>query len=91
MAKYQRKRQDPGYEEACQIVRKRDKNTCQMPGCKRKRKIEVHHIQRYANNPYLRIEPMNMICLCKDHHKEITGKEEYFVMLFTDIVHDNTK
>ena len=91
MAKYIRKRDDPGYEEACQHARKRDKNKCQMPGCKRKRKIEVHHILTYAKNPYLRVDPGNLICLCQVHHKEVTGKEHCYAVLFQKIVNDNTK
>lgn len=86
MAKYIRKRDDPGYEEFVSAVRKRDKNTCQMPGCKSHRKLEVHHIVPYSKNTYLRTDPNNGILLCKTHHKEVTCNEYHYIKLFYKII-----
>jgi hypothetical protein len=75
----------PQYTKWRQEVVKRDKNKCQMPKCRRRCK-EVHHILKYADSPSLRYEVKNGICLCWQHHKEVTQKEYLYVSLFTDIV-----
>jgi len=71
-------------------VRKRDSNKCQFPGCN-KRNIQVHHILRHANHPSLRESPHNLICLCRDHHKQVTGKEEIYAPLLSSIVASKKK
>lgn len=83
------KRADPGYREACLKARKRDKHQCQMPGCEAKRYIQCHHIRKYSKFPTLRTDPMNLICLCKKHHKMVTGKESNYINMFIQIVHRN--
>lgn len=85
MAKW-RKRQDPGYDEFIKAVRKRDKGKCQMPGCKKRRKLEVHHVLPYSVYSQLRVDPSNGITLCKDCHHSIKGKESYYAQLFTSII-----
>jgi 5-methylcytosine-specific restriction endonuclease McrA len=85
MAKW-RKRQDPGYDEFVKAVRKRDKNKCQMPGCKKRRKLQVHHILEYSKYVYLRTDPGNAILLCESCHKSIKGKEMYYSQLFNSII-----
>lgn len=83
-----KKREDPGYEEARQRVLKRDKHTCQMPGCKCKnrRKLQVHHILEYSRFPSLRVMDSNLITLCIKCHKSIRGKERFYVQMFNSIV-----
>lgn len=86
-----KRRLDPGYAEACKEARRRDKNTCQMPGCKAKRSIQCHHIMPYAKYKSLRVQVSNLICLCKKHHKQVTGKESIYIMLFGNIVRSKNK
>lgn len=71
------------YKKWWYAVVARDKHTCQWPECKTK-KIQVHHIKRWADCPGLRYEVKNAICLCRKHHRLVTGKEQqYERMLFT--------
>lgn len=78
------------YNEWRKKVLKRDKYKCQMPNCIAPRKrVQVHHIIRYADSSYLRLEPKNGICLCRKHHDEIKDKEHHYIKLFVDIVQRN--
>lgn len=77
---------DPGYKEWKAAVLKRDRNKCQMPNCRRKKNLEVHHIIRYADSVYVRYEVDNGITLCKRCHYQIRNNESHFVSLFMEIV-----
>ena len=66
----------------------RDKGKCQMPGCKKRKRIQVHHIRKWSSAASLRYEVDNGICLCWDCHKEVTGKEEHYERLFYEIIHN---
>lgn len=77
---------DPLYVKARADVKKRDKHTCKFPGCKAKRRLQVHHIKKWANAIYLRYEVGNMITLCKDHHDLVKGKEDSYAPLFYSII-----
>lgn len=71
-------------------VLKRDKHTCQM--CmKKKRKLQIHHIQRWADAISLRFDPGNCITLCSNCHYSIRNKETFYMQYFLEIVRDNTK
>lgn len=83
------KRLDPGYKDAVYAARKRDRNRCQMPGCTARRNIECHHILKYSRYHSLRTVSSNLICLCKKHHKAVTGKESRYITLFIKIVQQN--
>ena len=76
---------NPAYNIFRSAVRKRDKNRCQFPGCKKAGR-EVHHIIKYADSNYLKHEVDNGILLCKDHHEDVKGKEGHYVKTFSDIV-----
>lgn len=82
-------RLDKGYSEACAKARIRDGHKCQMPGCKSRYRLECHHILQYSRHPSLRTQVSNLICLCKKHHKMITGKESFYAVLFGEIVRKN--
>mgnify|MGYP001370583879 CR=1 FL=1 len=77
---------DKDYYEWRKKVVERDENTCQFPKCGCRKNIEVHHIFRYADNLYLRTDVNNGISLCKTHHKLITGSEEYYAVIFLEII-----
>lgn len=81
----------PEYTKWRKDVRKRDKAKCQFPACQSRIKIQCHHIQKYADNPLLRFATNNGICLCKEHHDFIRGKEEIYAPLFMNIVQANTR
>ena len=80
---------DPIYKEVRKRVLKRDKYKCQMPGCKKKRRLNVHHIERWADAASLRYETFNMITLCRTCHDSIKDKESHYAPLFMDIVRKN--
>lgn len=80
---------DPLYKEWRRRVLKRDKNKCQMPSCRRKKRLQVHHIQRWADNPYMRYDEDNGISLCWDCHNQVNGHELLYEGLFMEIVRAN--
>lgn len=67
-------------------VFKRDKFCCQMPGCKSKKYLNAHHIQKWASASSMRYDTSNGITLCRYHHNEVTGKETHYEKLFRDII-----
>lgn len=77
---------DPVYKAWRAAVRRRDRSTCQMPGCKRKRRLQVHHIQKWSTNPSLRFDINNGITLCYDCHKDVTKNEHHYISLFLEII-----
>ena len=81
--------QDPTYKDWRREVYKRDKNRCQMPGCTSRKKLQAHHIRRWADASTLRYDIRNGITLCRTCHDSINGKESHYEALFSDIV--NTK
>ena len=83
------KREDFGYEAFRQEILRRDKKRCQMPGCGSKKRLQVHHIQKYSNSPILRTDRQNGITLCSKCHKQIKNKEKFYIILFTNIVIEN--
>lgn len=76
---------DPQYIKWRKGVFKRDSFKCKMPNCSGK-KLEAHHIVRWADNPLLRYEISNGITLCKYHHKLVTGQENDYVVYFKGLL-----
>lgn len=72
-------------------VLKRDKYRCQMPGCRRRTKLQIHHVIRYADSTYGRFCSSNAICLCSTHHEEIQDKEHLYMTMFFRIISENEK
>ena len=52
---------DPVYAEWRKRVLSRDKYKCQMPHCKAKRRLQVHHIRKWSSASMLRFEMDNGI------------------------------
>ena len=73
------------YAEWRRNVKKRDINRCRWPGCD-STNVVCHHIRRWADNPTLRFSVGNGICLCKKHHKMVTGKEEQYAAMLLGII-----
>lgn len=82
---------DPEYKKWRQKVYARDNHKCQWPNCNSRKKLNAHHIRRWADFPGLRFATDNGITLCKDHHKLITGVETYYEAVFYNIIKNNTK
>lgn len=80
---------DPLYKEARTYVLKRDQHTCQMPDCKSKRRLNVHHIQPWSKAHMMRYESYNLITLCRKCHDSIKDREHCYAALFGDIVRHN--
>ena len=83
---YKRNFDDPAYKECRIKTLKRDKFKCQMPGCKSKSNLQVHHIRPWASASSLRFEISNCITLCANCHKSIRGKETHYEPLFREII-----
>jgi 5-methylcytosine-specific restriction endonuclease McrA len=80
---------DDRYKKLRVFVRKRDKHTCQFPGCgfhNTKGKLEVHHILRWWDYPALRYSSRNAVTLCKKCHRKVTGKETIYAKMFYQII-----
>jgi len=83
----QRPYQSSQYKAWRRAVCKRDGYCCQFPGCKvYSNRIQVHHILKWANYPAVRFEVSNGICLCRRHHKLVTGNEDQYTALFFNIL-----
>lgn len=75
------------YKDFRLSVLKRDNFTCQM--CRSKKKLNVHHIIKWASASSLRFDVSNGITLCTFCHKKINGKESSYIQYFTEIVRRN--
>ena len=74
---------DPVYVKWRDDIKKRDKYTCQWPGCGSKKNLQVHHIKTWAQNAGLRYVAANGITLCRTCHEKMKGKEQdYEAFLF---------
>lgn len=83
------KRHSNYYTDFRREVLKRDKYKCQMPGCKSRRRLQVHHIIRYADSVRGRLNSDNGIALCRACHDSIKDNEGHYVKLFMTIVQQN--
>lgn len=79
---------DPQYKKWRIDVYKRDKYTCQWPGCSSHKKLNAHHIKTWSDYPGLRFYVDNGITLCYSHHKLIKGMEHIYEAVFTKILND---
>jgi len=67
----------------------RDEHRCQL--CKNAKKqkkssLEAHHIKKWIDFPELRFVLSNGISLCKEHHTEVTGKEDQYEAILKEHV-----
>jgi hypothetical protein len=79
--------QDPAYADWRKRIFQRDKK-CMMPGCNSKKRLQAHHIKRWANASAMRYELSNGITLCAECHKSIKDKESHYEALFLEIISD---
>lgn len=67
-------------------VLKRDGKKCQFPGCSCRKKLQAHHIRRWADYPAIRYDVNNGITLCQVHHEFIKDKEVMYAPVFQTII-----
>lgn len=84
-------RRSDEYSEWRKQVLKRDGRKCRFPGCKRKSKLEVHHIIPWAASYSLRFEPSNGITLCHKCHASIKNCEYAYIGLFQTVIQQGRK
>jgi len=77
---------DPAYKDFRKAVLKRDKGKCAMPGCGKKKQLQVHHIKKWSRASSLRYEVSNGITLCRQCHDSIKGYESQYEVFFRVIV-----
>jgi hypothetical protein len=78
---------DPRYKAWRKAVYKRDRWKCRMPGCPgTDRRLNAHHIRRWADAPALRYVVGNGVSLCRTCHKRIWGREDEFEVTFLALV-----
>lgn len=83
----QRDFNDPKYKKWRKRVYIRDRWACKMPGCAgMDKKLNAHHIKKWAGYPALRYVISNGITLCRACHDRIWGSEEEYESLFLHIV-----
>mgnify|MGYP001189276499 FL=1 len=82
---------DPQYIKWRKLVYKRDGYKCQWPGCGMGKKLNAHHIKRWADFPGLRFEVSNGVTLCRYHHDMIKGMEDNYESIFLKIAHANAR
>ena len=68
-------------------VLNRDNYTCKLCGkTKDETILNVHHIERYADNEELRTDVSNGITLCYECHKKVFNREEEFEEYFKQLI-----
>lgn len=78
---------DPKYKAWRSQVYKRDRWKCRMPRCPgTDKRLNAHHIKRWADAPALRFAVSNGITLCRTCHQRIWGREEDYEATFTALI-----
>lgn len=89
---YSRDFDDPEYKAWRKKVYARDRFKCRMPSCVGgDRRLNAHHIKKWASNPGLRFVVSNGITLCRTCHERIRGLEEDYESLFSNLVSDKVE
>ena len=65
-------------------VKKRDGHVCQL--CKKRKRLQVHHILTYSKFPHLREDERNLVSLCIKCHDSLRRKEDFYAPLLIKIV-----
>lgn len=78
---------DPIYKEWRSKIYARDKYCCRWPGCDKKKRLQAHHIYRWADFPGLRYNLNNGITLCKAHHDLVKNNEDNYRLFFSKLLY----
>lgn len=84
-------RHGKSYKEWRAAVLERDQHRCQFGNCTQTNQLEVHHIERFADNIAKRMDVVNGITLCKRHHALVNRYEKQYAPVFAKIVASKTK
>lgn len=76
----------PEYRKWKNKVTTRDGRKCRWPGCGSRKRLQVHHIKKWADYPLLRYDVNNGITICKCHHDFVRHKEEEYEAFFRKIL-----
>jgi predicted restriction endonuclease len=77
---------DPQYIKWRKDVYKRDNYKCQWPNCNTTKKLNAHHIYKWADFPGLRFHTHNGITLCTAHHNMIKNNEDSYRYFFSNLI-----
>lgn len=77
---------DPFYKLWRSQIRQRDNQECKWPNCKSKKRLHVHHINKWAANANLRYDINNGITLCKNHHDMVKNNEDSYIEFFSKLL-----
>lgn len=77
---------DPQYKKWRKSIYTRDSYCCQWPNCNCGKKLNAHHIYRWADFPGLRYHINNGITLCKTHHDMIKNNEDNYRGFFLKLI-----
>jgi len=89
-AYYRNERDRPEWWAVRREVLKRDGYRCQMPGCKKRSRLQVHHVLTHSNAISSRYTSSNLIVLCYGCHKDkVTNNEHHYASLFFRIISEN--
>lgn len=78
---------DPRYKAWRKKIFARARGRCQMPNCNSgDKRLNAHHIKRWADFPALRFSPENGVALCRTHHDSVTDHEEEWEAVFRGVV-----
>lgn len=84
-------RRSDEYSEWRKKVFKRDGRKCRFPGCKRRARLEIHHIIPWSISAALRFEVSNGVTLCSKCHASIKGCEGAYIAMFQTIIQQKKK
>lgn len=93
VTKKRREKLDQRNERACrEIVKKRDKGKCRIPGCINRENVEMHHIVPRSRSSKLKWHTGNNLLLCVTHHRlrhagviSITGDADGEILVTGDV------
>lgn len=88
-AYYRNERDTPEWWAVRREVLKRDGYRCQMPGCKKRSRLQVHHVIRWADSVHTRYTASSLITLCKTCHDSIKDIEHHYKLMFLRIAAEN--
>ena len=77
---------DPKYVDWRKKVFARDRHSCQWPECGSSKRLNAHHIKKWADDYHARFNVNNGITLCKRCHDRVHGKEEEYALFFHKII-----
>jgi hypothetical protein len=79
-------RRSPAYKAWRKEVCDRDDWKCRINNDVCEGRLEAHHIESFTNNPEIKYDVSNGICLCKKHHPRKRIYEKILINYFKELV-----